>query len=461
MPGPELTNFTFRFVGGRAARPGVGNLTLLAPRDSGATVAANVVRSYRTVDAVEADHDTDSLLALGASMAILNLGRFRAGAFADATPAAVGSRTFGAASAISSGQIVAADRPIYELTSATIDGVAYATIIYTAKSGAALTSFSFTGYTTPAIAINTLTGEFQSSGTTSGSGAGIILTYKVADLDPLLEQVLLQPAEVVTFAGWRFNAQYYGMYSTLVDWADINNLMVYAAVDDSVDPTNAEFSTLIAALRSDSFAWEATKLITPSDDYTVAYAAQQTASPPNGTLKHQPPPKGPEHDRTLPYTRSQYGDEVDPSPGTFHYMGGNAISLAGGGFVHTSDRAATDYAPSTDVLYHGTRRTLNATNALVAFHTQNYLTRSPTSALFDTEGLSGLRGAILAGLNEAVSKRYIAAVSEEQPAFELDFPDLADTTEADRRARVLNGVFYRVRINGVVHVVNFSVEVNQ
>ena len=346
----ESTTFTHRFVGGRSARPGTGSLTLLAPRDSGATVAANVVKQYRNVTAVEEDHDDDSLLALAASVAILNVGRFRAGAFADATPASLGSRTFGAASAISSGQIVSADRPFYELTSATIDGPAYSTIIYTTKSGGDLTSFSFTGFATPAIAINTLTGEFKSSATTSGSGAGIILTYKVADLDPLLEQVLTQPVEVVTFAGWRYNAQYYGMYSTLVDWADANDIMVYAATDDSVLQSNTEFQLLARAIRSDSFQVEASKLVTPSDDYTAAYAAQQAASPPNGTLKGQPVPKGIEHSRTLPYTRSQFGDEVDPNVDTFHEMGVNVATFNGGTFVHTSDRCMTDYDEATLVL---------------------------------------------------------------------------------------------------------------
>lgn len=466
----QKTSFSHTFVGARASQPGLGSLTLIAPLDGGATVAANVVNKYRTAPAAVTDHAAGSLLAEGIAAALLNINLVRAGGFADGSPAAVGSRTFGTttigddsgdAGAAPTGfdTLPAADLPIYEVTAVTIDGVAVSRIIYTA--GDPLTE-SYDDTVNGEVHVNTDTGAWKVSRSTSGAGAGVIFTYTTAasTIDALLDQVLLQPAEVITFAGWRYNAQYFGMWKYLVEWASTNNLMVYAATEDDVDNTDTDFQGLVAALRSDSFQVLAAKLLEPTDDLTSAYAAQQARSPPHGSLKNQPAPKGIVHDDTLPYTRTQFGDDKDPNANTFHELGVNVITYDGG-FVHSSDRAMTDYAAATDVLFGGTRRTLNATNALVDFEVLKVLTASPTSALYDEPGLAALKGAIETGLNKAQTNRWIAKVSDDLPAFELGFPELADTEEEDRKERSLSGVFYRLRINGVVHTVFFTVEAAQ
>ena len=449
----QKVTFTHEFVGDRVARPGTGNLMLIGARDPAATLGAGIVKKYRSPSQVKNDHGEGSVLHEAARIAVQNISQFRAVSFADATVANAAQRTFGAASSVSTGQIVAADRPIYELTSATIDGVAYASIIYTPLVAGALAAFNFTGYTLPAIAINPDTGEFKSSASTAGNLAGIVLTYKVADTEGLYEQLLTHPFEVVTFAGLRFSAQNIGLWRELVDWADLNDKMVYAATEDGILPTNTSFQGLVAYMgQRDNFQLLATKLVDPNKDATTAYAAQQTRSPPNGTLKNQLAPRGLIYDASDIYTRSEFGDDVEPNVGEFHYLGVNAITSedGGGSFVHSSDRLVGTYSVANNTLFGGTRRTVNAVNALVDFEATKTLTRSPTSALFDVPGLAAVKSAFETGLTIAAGNdlRYI------DPDFTLTFPTLADTSETERKQRTLNGVEYNMRVVNPIHTVD-------
>lgn len=458
MPGTQKTSFTFRYTGGLAAKPGTGALTEFALADGADTVAANVVKSYRTADAVRTERGPNSAAYAAANLIVQNLqSQFRIGCYDYQAAASPSTLTFGAAVAnTQEGTLPAAVLPLHSVDSVTVDGVAMTDVIYTTK---AATLVNFPAITSTQVVVNPNTGTFVTGTDTSGVGAGIVFgVVNTPDLTKLKAQALLQPIEVVTFAGLRYNAQTYGMFANLVAWASANNLMVYAALDDSVPAPEAGNATadLLAAITSDSFQVVASKLIDPNADLTSAYAAQQAAAPPNGTLKNQPAPNGVPSDPTLPYSADEYGSCVDPGDGTFHKAGANCISLDGGAFVFTDDRCLTPYGSSTPVLFGGVRRTLNATMGLVGFYTNTGLTTTGRNTpIFDEEGLGALEGCAKNGLNAAVGKRFI------DQEFVLRWPVLAETLPIDRKERALVGSQFDIRITTAIQVLDFVVEVAQ
>jgi hypothetical protein len=470
MPGIQSTTFTYTYVQGRAAQPGTGSLTLFASRNVGATVAANVVKSYQTSEAVKTDQADGSLAHEAAKLAVQNIqSTFRIGAFADKTAVAANSRTFGTATvgnnsggtgAAPTGfdPLLAASLPLYEVTTVSIDGVLVDRILYTTGDATAATlDNSGNGE----VIVNPYTGSWKTSRSTSGSGAGVVFVYKSPNLTTLKEQALMQPIEVVTFAGWRYNAQHYGVYKDLVAWAETNGLMVYAAMDDSLAAPTAgdDVDDLIRAIRSNSFQTVVTKIEDdPTGDLTTAYAAAQAGVQNiNGTMKKQPAPRGFTYSRTLPYTRSEFGTDVDPSVGTFHEAGVNVITLDNNTFVYTNDRCMTDYSASSDVLFGGVQRTLNATLAQVQFETDTALTTTgDETPIFDDRGLLTLKGAAKNGLNKALRKRWI------REDYSLVWPASAsDTDAADRKERSLVGCSIGITITTAIQTVRYTVEVAQ
>lgn len=468
MSSIQSTTFTYRYVDGRAAQPGTGALTLFVPRDGAATVAANVVKSYQTSDSVKTDHGDGSLAHKAAKVVVQNLqSEFRIGAFADKAAAASNLRTFGTATVgDSSGDagsaptgfdaLPAAALPLYEVTSVSIDGTAVDRILYTTGDPTAATlDDSGDGE----VLVNPKTGAWKVSRDTSGSGAGVVFSIKSPDLTALKAQALMQPIEVVAFAGWRYDEQHFAVYDDLVAWASTNNLAVRAGLEDSIAAPTAgdDVDDLIRAIRSDSFQTVATKLTDPTEDLTSAYAAAVAAAAVNGTLKKQPAPNGLSYSRTLPYTRDEFGSDVDPSVGTFHEAGVNVITLDNNAFVFTNDRAMTDYSTSTDVLFGGVRRTLNATLALVRFEVDNGLTQTgDETPIFDDRGVLGLKQDAKNGLNKAVRRRYI------REDYSVVWPaSAADTEAADRKKRSLVGCELGITVTTAIQTVRFTVEVSQ
>lgn len=458
MATQKLTLST-NFSSARISKPGTGGLLVISPRDGGATVLADVIKSYRDSDAVVTDHGASSGLALSAPFVQQNVQKWWMASFADDVNAAVGSRTFGAnpGPAASTGTLPASETRIYELTTATIDGVAVSRIKYTANDP---TTETMDNSSNGEIWFNPITRAFKTSRASSGTGAGIILTYKRMKSATLFAQILQQPVKVLTFGGnWRFKPQYADVWKALTTFAASNDLMVYGAVDDASDPTNASFQALIATNRSDSIQLIAAKQTFPTtEDLGAAYAALNSKTEPNHTLKDQPAPKGITFSTTLPYTRDDYGDDVDPNTGTFHKIGVNAIvpSDDGGTFVISSERATTDYSDATNVIFGGTRRTANAANDLVRFEVNKVLTDGKGTAKFDARGMAIVQGAFIAGLTAAASLGYIDPGDSN-----LAFPSLADTTDVSRKKRALEGVSYSMRVVNPIQTVDAKVVVFQ
>lgn len=447
------------FSSARIAKPGTGGLLVISPRDGGATVAADVIKAYRDSDLVITDHGSASGLALSAPFVQANVQKWWMGAFGDDVNAAVGSRTFGAnpGPAASTGTLPSSETNIYELSSATIDGVAVSRVKYTANDP---TTEVMDNSLNGEIWFNPNTRAFKTSRASSGVGAGIILTYKRAKLSGLYAQALQQPIKTVTFGGnWRHTAQYLALWKSLVAFAAANDLMVYGATADSIVPTDAAFQNLIAANRSDSLQLIVAKQSSPAtEDLGAAYAALNSKTEPNHTLKDQPAPKGISFSTTLPYTRDEYGDDESPNTGTFHKIGVNAIvpSDDGGTFIISSERATTDYSDATNVLFGGTRRTANAANDLVRFEVNKVLTDGKGSAKFDARGMAIVQGAFIAGLTAAASQGYIDPADSQ-----LTFPALSDTTDLERKKRNLAGVSYSMRVINPLQTVDAKVVVFQ
>lgn len=457
--GTQKLTLASNFSSARISKPGTGGLLVIAPRDAGATVLANDIKSYRDADVVITDHGANSGLALSAPFAQHNVQKWWMASFGDGDVADAEDRTFGANPGpdVSTGTLPASETNIYELTTATIDGVAVSRVKYTANDP---TTEVMDDTGAGEIWFNPITRAFKTSRASSGAGAGIILTYKRMNLTPLFAQALQKPIKTLTFGGnWRHDAQHVAAWRTLVAFAATNDLMVYGAVADASDPTVTTFQNLIATNRSDSIQLIAAKQTFPStEDLGVAYAALYSKTEPNHTLKDQPAPKGITYSTTLPYTRDQYGDDVDPNAGTFHKIGVNAIvpSDDGGTFIISSERATTEYSDATDVLFGGTRRTANAANDLVRFEVNRVLTDGKASAKFDKRGMATVKAAFIAGLNAAAVAGYI-----DPDDSDLTFPDLEDTDEVDRKKRFLDGVKYGMRVINPMQTVDATVEVFQ
>lgn len=447
------------FSSARIAQPSTGGLLVISPKYTGAMVDVNVIKSYRDSDTVATDHNAASDLAFSAPFAQGNVQKWFMASFGDGTNTAVGNRTFGAnpGPAASTGTLPSTETHIYELATVTIDGVAVSRIKYTANDP---TTETLDNSANGEIWFNPITRAFKTSRASSGSGAGIILTPKRANLAPLFAQALQKPIKVLTFGGnWRHDAQYAEVWRRLAAFASANDLMVYGAVADDSDPTDADFVALIATDRSDSLQLIAARQTFPSDeDLGVAYAALYSKTQPNHTLKDQPAPKLITFETDLPYTRDDYGDDVDPNTGTFHKDGVNAIvpSDDGGTFIISSERATTDYSDATDVLFGGARRTANAANDLVRFEVNKVLTDAKSTAKFDKKGLAVVKGAFTAGLTAAAVAGFIDPADSN-----LTFPELEDTDEVDRKKRFLDGVRYNMRIINPLQTVDATVEVFQ
>lgn len=462
--GTQKTTVTVSFSGGRVGKPGTGGLMVLAPRHGSANVAANVVKAYRTEDAVDNDHFAGSDLSTSAFYVRKNISRWFMGSFANAANAALGSRTFGAAPGpgVQTFTLPATETHIHELTSVAIDGTAVSRIHYTGRDPATIVAPELDDTGNGEVWFNPILRKGKTSRASSGVGAGIVVDYSRANLQPLFNQMMMRPIEVVTFGGnWRYNGQYLEMWSRLVAFAEANDLMVYAAMDDDVDPTSDEVAALAAAIRSDSFQVLALRAGSgfENDDATVAYAALQARSDPDGTLKDQPAPRGLTFDRTLPYTIADFGDDVDPAVDTFHNLGINCVTLSddGGTFIISSDRCMTDYSTATDVLFGGVRRTVNATMALVKFEVNKVITNPKAGAKFDQLGLAIVAKAYEAGLTQAVTNRWV------RPDFILSAPEDVeeDTEEVDRKKRTHVGVFIDMGVINPIQTSQVTVEVTQ
>lgn len=466
----QKTTAAVSFSGGRIGNPGTGGIAILAERHASAPLGANIVRSYRSEDAVITDQYTGSDLATSAFYARKNIDRFFMGAWAAGTNVAVGDRTFGNATVVNTFTLPSTETHIHEITSLTIDGVAVTRIKYTARDPNTIVAPELDDSGNGEVWFNPITRVGKTSRSTAGTSAGgIVVNYTRANYTPLFDQVLLKPVEVLTLGGnVRYNAQYSELWKRLVAFAEANGYMVYAATDSGIvspaDPAVTaiaadEVEALAAAIRSSSFQVLVVKQAsgTTADDATVAYAALQAKSDVNGTLKDQPAPRGLSFDRDLPYTRAQYGDDVDPVTGTFHQLGFNAVSLSddGGSFIITSDRAMTDYSTATDVLFGGQQRTVNATVALVRAEVNKVITNPKAGAKFDEPGIGIVRKAFEAGMTKAVSNRWIL------PEYTLSTPTLAETDEADRKKRNYVGTLIGMTVINPIQTVDVTVEVTQ
>lgn len=469
--GTQKVDFTTSFAAAKSTASRVGRVALIGKRNTSATVAAGVVKRYRTSAQVATDHYTGSVLHTAAKMALQNINLFYAVSYGDSTVVATtDQRTFGTSTvgndsgdtgAAPTGfdPILPADLPIYEITTATIDGVAYSRILYT--SGDPLVA-TLDDSGAGEIMVNPKTGAWKSSRNTSGAGAGIVLTYKSANLDAVggvKDQILQNDIEVVTLSGLRYNEQYFGLWDDLIAWADLNDIMVYGGTADFADPTDADFQALAIATRQDHVEFLATILTTTTDDVSTAYACQQAAAPVNGTLKDQRAPQGLSYRTDRIYTRTEFGDDRDPSVDTFHYLGINAVTSEDGGqtFIHSSDRCCDAYTAT--VKFGGVRRTANATNRLVMSKVKLTLAAgtTPPTALFDAPGLKAVESAFRAGLSEAAAadKRWI------DPDFALRFPEISDTSAGDRAERGLDGIEMDYRVLNPIQTVEATVEVSQ
>lgn len=469
--GTQKVTFQTSFAAAKSTAIGVGRVCLIGKRDAGATVAAGVVKRYRTSSTVGIDQGVGSLLHTAAKLALQNINLFYAVSYADAAVVAtLNQRTFGtatvgnnsgAAGAAPTGfdPLLPADMPIYEATTVSIDGTAVDRILYTTGDPTVATlDDSGDGE----VLINPYTGAWKVSRDTTGAGAGVVFTYKSADLESIggvFDQILQNDIEVVTLAGLRYNEQHYGIYRALVEWADENDIMVYAGTDDFVLPGDTDFQTLITAIRQDNFQTLATILTVTTEDVSTAYACQQAKSPVNGTLKDQRAPNGLSYRIDRVYTRAEFGDDRNPNTGTFHYIGVNCATSEDSGqtFIHSSDRCMDAYTAT--IKFGGVRRTSNATNRLVMSKVANTLAAgtTPPTALFDVPGLKAVESSFYAGLSEAAAadKRWI------DPDFALRFPLIGDTEAGDRAERGLEDIEMDYRVLNPIQTVDATVEVSQ
>jgi hypothetical protein len=458
--GTQKTTLITSFSSQRIAQPTEGGLLVMAPRDSGATVAANVINPYRDPADVIADHGANSGLAFSAPFARRNINRYFMGSFADAAIVSAGSRTFGASPGpgVSTFTLPSSETGIYVLLTCPIDGTNVDRIHYTVLDPTTISPMDNSG--NGEVWFNPITRMGKCSRASSGAGAGIVPTYKRADLNPLFDQALMKPIKHFTFGGnWRRIPQYAAVWNLLSAFADANDFMVSDATADSPDFTDANFQALIATDPSNCVRHIAAQQVYPdTEDLGVAYAALVAATPPDHTLKDQPAPKGIVFQTTLPYTRRQYGDDVDPANGTAHKVGVNVIvpSDDGSSFVISSDRNAVLYSDSAELLFAGQRATSNAANDLVRFEVNRKLQDPTVSAKFDDAGLAAVKGAFQVGLLRAAQKGYIVPGSAV-----LDFPTRSDLDPNDIKKRALEGTSMEYEIENPIQTASATVVVTQ
>lgn len=447
----EDLNVNIETGAGPVVRSATGLVALVAPLGVGATVSANVVKKYRRASDVAADHGTNSRLHLGAKAA------FDSGQTAVLTVgvAAVAGGPFtetygdgGAADQSDDGDAdPLANAPITGVTAVSRDGVnILAGVRFT--SGDPFTS-------TPGaaeIVINPKTGHWKLGTSTTGSGAGLVITYESSDWDAAFEALDAEQYDYHVPAGYALNAQNFGIFDAFVSHGTTAKKMTAAGLDSGVFPEDIDGTggDLFNITHIDNPRLYPVLAAYYTGDMTSAAAAAATTRRVNATLKRQTAPTGVTY--TGHYKRAQFGDEVTPTTQTFHYLGVNAVFRDRGGTYRISnDRARVGL---TDFYRFGsTMRSRLFVENRCEEDVSAARESSGTALPFTEAGLAAVQSVLLGSLGFCRDEGII-------DTFVLTMPKLAELEEADLANRHLKGVDAAARFTGQIHAVDLDLKLS-
>lgn len=440
---PETVGITTTLVGGAVPAAGKG-LAILAPHtQSGQLVSPNVVEDVALIPTAEALFGAGSLLANGFTAAKNSgIGQALMVGVAAKTTA---PETFGNNSAVTTGQLTPANAPITAIVSVTKDGtpIVAPNILFTELDdpatvtvGAAQVCFSMT------------TGKWKLGSATAGTGlGGLVVTYTAHDWDTAFSYLDLNPYEYAVPAGVTFSKANWGVVKKFAQHAADQNKMLTFACDSGVLPSDV--SALFTAVQGNARYYLVFAYYT--GDMTCAMGAELAASQTRSTRKLQPAPAGVSYTGTYLFT--QFGGELNPSSGTIHYMGGNAVYTNPFGVPElTNDRAPTVL---TDPLrFHSSKRMVRDAEerfngALLA------LRRSSDVAItYSQAGLAQTRQSLEAVAHGLLEDQIIDEVN-------IQLPRIDDFTPTERAERMFDQIQVSIRLTGQVHFIalNLRVEV--
>jgi hypothetical protein len=452
MPGsyPEFVGLTTAIVGGVVPDAGRG-LAILGPHtQSGDEVAVNVpvvAKIQRTAD--------DSF---GAGSAIATaFASAKASGIAEAILMGVGPRsgspfseTFGAASAITTGTLNAARLPITSIASASRDSTNItANIVYTHQTGTGLTGLTVAAN---AVAINLETGEFKLGTATTGSGAGFVVTYASHDWDAAFDVLDLNSYEYAVPAGVTFSAASWGIVNKFISRAQEaeGDKMWCFGLDSGVTP--ATISPLVATVSGTQTLGKKGFLLADhytGGDLTAALGATLAKAPTAATMKLQEAPAV-ARDGTSTYTFTDYGGELAPASGTFHYMGVNAVYRNRfGDYEMTNDRAVVGL--TDQYRFHSTERKVRKARELANNTLEALRRNSSTAADMSDSGIATVKASL-----DGVGQRLLEDGDIEE--WRTVVPKAADIPEADRAVRFLDNVLFSIRLTAQIQFIDVNLE---
>lgn len=463
-----------------------GGMAIIGPLDASATVAADVVKPYTSPPAVATDHFSGSTIHEASKAAFGAKARpIFIGGFSDVTLPAIGTRTFGDASAIDTGTLPSALLPLYDAGAVTIDGVAYDTIIYTSQVPNATNFPSLgdgTGATDLELVVNPKTGVFLSGLTTTGSGAGIVFASpKSPDWAKLREIIAGKPVDIVYLAGWENKPQYWAVWDSHATWANGPTVRMRAAaalpdgigstgdgtaggLDTFNDHTDGDtVAELVGAMPHDNLhltAWHKSTSFPSGFDIGAAFAAGIAGLGQSGSTALKPVPDSIRTyiDTLEVFTPSEYGALVDPATDTLHEVGVNSIVLDTANQPKWSALRSTK-AYVTDAFNFNdfdTRGRINRVNNVFQGIVNTWIAGAPQSGLFDDDHLARLRDRLITASGDLKREGTIV-----KPVADADIfiPTRADTLAADRAKNTLDGAFVNVALGKVVLQVNLELGV--
>lgn len=448
MASTETVVITTKTGVGGSARQGANQLALIAPFDAASTVSANVVKKVRRTSEAETYFGAASALAAGAAAALgsgMPYVYMVQAAAKSGSPFSETKGTAGTGGALTTGTLTVANMPITAVTACSRDGT---NILAGVK-------FSHTDLTaiTPGAAeiyINPKTGAFKLGTATTGSGAGLIITYTSHDWSKAFDVLDLYNYEVVAVANTPLQASSYGvMDKVLAECAEVQNNKIMAASLPS-GSTAADHDALLTAMQSAAVG-RLTVLAAKgyTGDLGSAWAAMVAKSRVNATAKEQAAPSGVTY--TDSYVRTDYGDEESPAAGTFHYYGVNAVFAdKTGAYRVSNDRAVA--ALSNFYRFKGTRRSQRLCETTIEDDILALRRGSDAAIPYTTGGIDSVKTTILSALGYLRDQGVI-------DSFTLNMPVLADITAGDRANRVLSGVEVSVRLAGQIHMVKLDLNV--
>lgn len=445
MAGPKFTTGTVNLNARGSLRRGSRVGLAITTIDAGDTIGANILSRYHSAAVARDERGSTSLLAAGVED-YLNSGP--GSVLAIAVGALAGSpftETHGAGTAVNdSGDVGAggafdtSDGPITSITAASRDGTnILAGVKFTSKDPLTLTPAAAELY------VNPETGAWKLGTSTTGAGAGLVVTFTSHDWDAAMLAAQVKDHEVVFPAGLNFKAQNWGIYQKLLSLAATYDKLVVGATDFGATPTTLTATDFSVLDLGDQPRLNLAAFEEGTGDPVSAWAGHRVADFINGTSLEQPAPAG--ITVTGGYDSQLCGDRVDPVSGTFAFLGVNCNFEEDGAFFMNDDRARVAY--SDFERFWSTRRSIRHVDAIIEGQLLDARRASSVAIPMNAEGLEIIRGIIQSALNRLQGEGIVDA------GFEVSMPLFEDIVAADRAARLVPDATYSYRLPGQVHFI--------